>query len=533
MIITPEDQEKILETFREYPDGLSVTELARKSGINRNKASVIAETLHKKGLLSLYQQSSAKIYAVKEQSPIHHLIGIIPEPAFVINESFHVIGINKAYAEMYKVDPRSVSGMPGEQLIKPPYRILADALKRELEEGTDGKPATFPDESGTPLCTTFRISQSGSRPSLIVSLHPDRKTREKIETLDRIRRIVDRFSAGIPGIMAEKTWEEVLSRVARNIQTDLPGTLVFTLIVDEQKKTTTISSFYAPDGNQDLIAKPGEIQLKDLRIALTDLKIIQYRTCQPICYYTDSLETLLDPPLQAKIISWCKDLGLSSISLIGITAQGILTGILGMGSLRDTVSQTIYEDLLSSLSGYLNLISSVYHLKKENREISIEYQQHYQEIYNLLTEKTEENILRTTETEYTRSILGAVLHTMGISLIVTTTDGTLISANQTAMETCQITEETLLSHPPVLSSLPPDIAETIARLTNENQPGNGTKDTLTTGEQTIHWYLIRPEPVESCRSCLFIGEKSPAPLNRYLRSLRRDGVFMPGTGLFL
>ncbi len=332
-----------------------------------------------------------------------------------------------------------------------------------------------------------------------------------------------RFAAAIPGLMNEKTWPGAFAQVARLLHDTIPDAVIFTLLIDEPHRTCTVHTLMIPAAVQPAGFPP---EPSHDPLPLTETAILQYKTGEPVTYYTSTPDSLQNTPLPEEITALCPKIGVSSISLMGICSQDSLSSVIGIGSL-DNQAPREYARLLSALSGYFALLCTVCHTAAENRRIQTEYQDHYNEIYTLLTRKTQEKIVHTAEATYLRSILGSVLHTMQISLITTSLDGTLIAANKTATVAYGITGTHLENKDFIRDILPSDLATELITEENPQQPSDkppGPADPQT------RWYLIRQkDPLTT--SCIFIGENHPAPLIRYLRSVHGNGTYVPGSEL--
>ena len=524
MIITPQERDKVLQTFREYPTGLSISDLSLKCGLNRNKCSQIASDFHQKGILSLVQKSSSKIFFLKHQSVLHTLIDAIGGPVLVINESFYVIGANRDYAETFHTDPAEILGVSADQVLRPVCPDLIPALKQELGPGLTGRTATFTDQTGAPRCRTLTVSFT-AHPFLIIIFEPVARPADPVEA--GITRAETCFVASVPALMDEKTWPGAFAQVARLLHDTLPDVVIFTLLIDEPHRTCSVHTLTIPPAIQPagILPEPSADPLP-----LTEIAILQYKTGEPVTYYTSTPDSLQNTPLPEEITALCPKIGISAISLMGICSQNSLSSVLGIGSL-DNQAPMAYARLLRALSGYLTLLCTVCHTAAENQKIQAEYQDHYSEIYALLTRKTEENIVHTAEATYLRSFLGSVLHTMEISLIATTLDGALIAANKTATTAYGITGKHLENKESIRDLLPSDLAaQFMALLTEENHQQPSDKSPGGLADRQIQWYLIRQKGPHGA-SCIFIGENHPAPLLRYLRSVHGNGTYVPGSEL--
>lgn len=514
MIITQQNQDAVLRTFQEYPAGLSISELSRKCGLNRNKCSQICSEYHKKKILGLVQKSSHKIYFLQHQSILNPLIEAMSGPVLVVNDSFSVIAANQEYHTAFRTTSDQILGRAAEDLLIPVCPDLIPDLIHQLGPERTGTTATFPDETGAPRVKTLTIAMNDSRFCIIILTG---KTPPEDREPDRIIAAETRFSIAVPTLI-ELTWPQALTAITGLLHEPLTDTLIFTLLIDEPHKTCTINT----------IATPGRKQTRPDRpdippVSLTSIEILQYKTGKPVTYYTSTPDSLRSTPLPERIQTLCPELGITSISLLGISTGSSLTSVLGIGG-PDPASARAYVQLLRAISGYLTLLCTACQQASETLQIQTEYENHYRDIYALLTEKTRENAVYSTEAEHLHSILGEVLHTLRISLITTTRQGALIAANKTATATYGITPEHLADHASIREALP-DLAPSLLALIPEKNghlPGQTTHTSQTQDRQSVQtrWYLLSPgsTPPAPAAPCLFIGEPLPAPLIRYLTS---------------
>ena len=514
MIITQQNRETVLQTFREYPAGLSISDLSRKCGINRNKCSQICSDYHKKDILGLIQKSSYKIYFLKHQSVLTQIIESIHGPVLVVNESFAVIGTNNEYNATFKTKSDEILGRSAEEMLNPILPDLIQLIKEQARPGMGGKTATFPDETGAPRCRTLTVALNESQFCIIIL-----KAYTSLENLvdDRIKAAENKLKAGAPVLMAEKTWPDALRKIAKILHETIPDTLTVTLLIDEPGSSCTIHTVATPEDTQ-------QQEFPDRApIQLSGIELLQYMTTKPVTYYTETQESLQNTPLPEAIKTLCMEKGISSISLIGISSDNSLISVLGIGTADSSIS-TDYVWLLSALSGYLTLLCTVCETTSKAQKIQAEYQKHYSEIYALLTEKNQENVGLIAESEHFRAILGSVLDLMKIFLIVVTRQGTLVAANKTACTAYQITLQQLTDKAPLPTVLPPDLAASLMALIPD-ETGHFQKpphDRYIEEQQTgqIHWYLFSSPSTQQATLNLFIGEQQPAKLVKSLKSLQ-------------
>ena len=510
MIITQQNREKVIQIFREYPEGLSISDLSIKCGINRNKCSQICSDYHKSDILGRIQKSPYKIYFLKHQSVINQIIDSISGPTLVVNESFAVIGINKEYETTFKMHPDEILGRSAEEILSPIYPDLVPAIREQIAPGMSGKTATFPDEIGVPRCKTLTIALNKSLFCIIIL-----QIQAPFQDLNQIRIATaeSRFVAAVPGLMAEETWPKALEQITGLLHETIKDALIFTLLIDEPLRRCTIhiGASLKESTKPDIPKTP---------VPLTDIEILQFKTREPVTYYTGTHESLINTPLPRPLKNLCHEKGISSISLLGICIDGNSTTVLGIGT-DDSNLSMIYANLLQSISGYLNLICTIYQNASDAQKMKAEYQKHYSEIYALITEKTLENGAHITEIQHLRSLLEGILDSMKVSLISVNRQGALITANKTASVVYSITEQAIEANIPITQVLPPDLATSLLALISDQT--NHSPDKIVsfieegkTGR--THWYLISRPGTQQATPYLFIGENHPAQLIKYLKS---------------
>ncbi len=514
MIITQQNREAVLQTFREYPAGLSISDLSLRCGVNRNKCSQICSDYHKMDILGLIQKSSYKIYFLKHHSVLNQIIESIHGPVLVVNEMFAVIGTNKEYNTTFKINPDEIIGRSAEETLYPIVPDLIQLIKEQAGPGMGGKTATFPDETGAPRCRTLTIALNESQFCIII-LKAETPLENQVN--DPIKAAENQLKSAVPVLMTEKTWPDALREIAKKLHQTIPDTLIVTLLIDEPASSCTIHTVATPQDTQQQ-----EFSDRTL-IQLSGIELLQYKTTKPVTYYTGTQESLQNTPLPEAIKTLCMEKGISSISLIGISSDSSLISVLGIGTVDSSIS-TDYVWLLSALSGYLTLLGTVCETTSKTQKIQAEYQKHYSEIYALLTEKNQENVGLIAESEHLRAMLGSVLDLMKIYLIVVTRQGTLVAANKTACTAYQITQQQLTDKPPLPTVLPPDLAASLMALVPD-ETGHFQKkpyDRYIEEQQSgqIHWYLFSSPSTQQATSYLFIGEKQPAKLVKSLKSLQ-------------
>lgn len=116
-----------------------------------------------------------------------------------------------------------------------------------------------------------------------------------------------------------------------------------------------------------------------------------------------------------------------------------------------------------------------------------------------------------------------------VPFLTMTREGTITEANGIFLRTCGIDEQIIMSTPNLSSIFPSDRTASLMGLIRESDDGESEESILTIfdthRDHPVHWYQGRASGTQAGRLYQFIGEKEPAPLIRYLTSLKQDILF--------
>jgi len=524
--ISIKDRETVLSIIRQNHRGLSISELSRKSDINRNKISAITEMLQNEDLINCTHQYHSKIVSMKYPSAVHSILETIAEPSLIVDETLQVIQVNSSYSEMVRTDVLNHLGKRIDEL----SHILPDNLVFQLQhllEGKDGEKSTQKNQTGVITCTCIRITLIDEKPGILIIMHLQKHTGDDSRKQDLSCEVLHTLSAKIHKIMQRETRAGAYSLAASCIHTVLPDDLVFTLMVDESGTTGTLNSlFFSGTSSKNVMDGMTGIIEKIPAIPIREQNILHYKRGQPVVHDT-ILDIFQENQVPDKIADLFRTVPVETITGIGIIVDTILIGILGIGTTRENYQSLKYDKILLSASAFLSPIGMVYRLLEAKTDDVQKYQGHYRNIYRLLTEKTQEDMLHLSESRQLRSLLAAVLDRMNISLITTTGNGTITFINQTALQTYHIDIHKSLGESDLSKTLPADVAGSLMDLTKKeinSEIFSMNQNTVVdmNPEVPVTWYYIRYPNDLSAGECIFIGEKNPAPLISYLNSLEPE-----------
>lgn len=518
MKITDEEQEKILNILQADLHGLSISEISRKSGVNRNKVSYILETLHQEELLICSQQYNSKVFALKHPSSIHTLLDYVPMPALVLDEQFRIIQMNLEYANLYPEDVPLVPGAELRDISHIPFQEIEDKLGSFLEEGCDGQQETYLDKSGIQICRAIRVNLLGDKPGVVLILPITKK--DKSPDNDPFKTFLHLYSQNSDTIMGTKTLSDAYAHISSLVNTAFPDDFFFTLLVDESKQTGIIHTIHMPEEiskkNQQNV---NDIISKSFPSQIPDLKILRFKTERTILI--DNIPDIFQENPDLRSVK--NILGSSQFppfSATGIILHNSLIAIIGMGNSTNSAPLNEYSDILPEISAIFTAVGEVFQKKEEIQENWLKFQGDYSNVYALLTKKTRESTSHALESEQYRQILGAVLDKMGIMFLVTTQDE-ISYANQKTLDEYNLHEKNLINASGIDDVLPSDLTSLIRTLIREKgviqkTPLSSSQFQIEKQGEVWQWYLSGY--LENTYSDLFffIGEKLPASFIHYL-----------------
>lgn len=518
---TDQHSEMILAVLQEELVGLSITDISRRTGINRNKVSQLAETMQKQGILTGSQKFKSKLYALKNPSAIHTLLDDIPKPSLIIEEQFRIIQINREYSTRY---PKNIPLIPGATISDIPHLSsvqIRDQLRQFLQESRDGQKNTFLDDSGIQICTAVRLNLLGEKPGLIIILPGLENKRETHTKSDPLITCADRFLQIFDRITGETHLKEAYTQISRIIHTSFPDEFFFVILVDEPSRTGTIHTLHLPqDIPNPIIEQVHRIISDPDPMAISDVKLLRYKGGEIILidHITDIFHQESIPEPMNTLLGTSP---FPPLSTMGIILDDILIAVIGMGNSLNHAGSTEYSQSLGRISGFFSITGHLFRKTEEINENKKRYQAEYRNIYSLLTKKTSENTIHSAESNLFRQILGTILDNLDIMLLVTSRNGEILYGNQTILNHFMIQKEDLVTSPNINDIFPSELASLLIQLIYERKKGEYTQISTThegmeSNREEWRWYLsAHPENAISERY-IFIGEKTPVSLIPYL-----------------
>lgn len=516
MKISAEDRKTIIETLRENLQCLSISELSRKSGINRNKTAQIADSLYSENIISCIHYGNSKIYRLNCRSIIYALLETSRDPMVILDKKFRILETNKPYAEKYGSDTLNHYGKPLFAIHPFQGTALSEEELTAILAESEGTRKVFGD--GTFEQYVFiRISLDEDTPGLLLVIQQKRTESEIHEGRSVLLTILQELIDTLPE-MGEKRSNEACIQAAEILRRHLPQTLIFSLYIDENDRVGEINTILPP---KSALRKTEPILSSLLRkkISIPPFVILKYKTSKP--YLSEDITPLLEPlltPEEMGILTG--SFPLRMISLIGIQSGNTLTNILGIGARDDAIDPGICSLLLRSVSHLLSVTALTRQKTEENQRNLLEYQSQYGKIYALLSEKTKENTAHSLEMEYFKTGFYELLDYLGVQVIITGWDGKILSANQTAAEIHNIPNNSALISVSLQDILPADFADIFRQLDSKPVKMNPDIVVDTTQKKPMVWYLIKNPGNQSPNSLICIAEPSPAPLIQYLKGRR-------------
>lgn len=101
----------VMNTLKDNKYGLSIAEVSRKSGMNRNSAAKYLNILVTLGQVEMQIVGPARVYHLSPRMPISPaFFSFLPDPAIFIAENGEILKVNKLFAEYFSLYARAVIG---------------------------------------------------------------------------------------------------------------------------------------------------------------------------------------------------------------------------------------------------------------------------------------------------------------------------------------------------------------------------------------------------------------------------------------
>ena len=110
MVLKKEITFQIKDILKKNPKGMSITEIVRALGINRNTAGRYLETLLVSGQVELRRYGMAKIYMLSHRVPLSAVLSISSELVIQLDSHMRIIFANEPFLDLIGADEKDILG---------------------------------------------------------------------------------------------------------------------------------------------------------------------------------------------------------------------------------------------------------------------------------------------------------------------------------------------------------------------------------------------------------------------------------------
>ncbi|MEI7856440.1 MAG: helix-turn-helix domain-containing protein [Methanomicrobiales archaeon] len=167
---------RIIDILRKNPKGLSITEMVKKIGINRNTAGRYLETLLVSGQVEMRHFGMAKIYTLSNRTPQSAMFSISSDLVMQLDSGLRIVFANEPFLNLLEVTAPalfgktfeySAAGVVFEDTLEDFITILQSGIAGKEWHGTlllNKGDRFFPAMSFLrSLMTGAKVSRSGSK----------------------------------------------------------------------------------------------------------------------------------------------------------------------------------------------------------------------------------------------------------------------------------------------------------------------------------------------------------------------------------
>jgi PAS domain S-box-containing protein len=223
MALRREITARITDLLRQNPQGLSITEIVRSGGINRNTAGRYLDNLLVSGQVEMRHFGMAKIYSLSQRLPVSSVLSISSEFVMQLDASLRIVFLNQPFIELLGTGGKEIVGKNIEFSPIPPF--FDESFPRVLAWLHDGLAGTefkgrleVPGRNLTFFCritpTVFNNGQKGVSvlfEDITRRLQSEARLRESEA---RLRSIIRVAPIGI-GVVVDRILLEVNNQVCR------------------------------------------------------------------------------------------------------------------------------------------------------------------------------------------------------------------------------------------------------------------------------------------------------------------------------
>ena len=140
MVLIKDITTKIKDVLNKNPQGMSILQIARKTGINRNTVGRYLENLLVSGQVEMHRFGMKKIYALSQRVALSSILSISSELVVQMDSSLRIIYANEPFLHLVGSDNNS---LVGKNIEFTPVSMLFDELFggfiENIKEGVAGK----------------------------------------------------------------------------------------------------------------------------------------------------------------------------------------------------------------------------------------------------------------------------------------------------------------------------------------------------------------------------------------------------------
>ncbi|WP_292518813.1 PAS domain-containing protein [Methanoculleus sp.] len=189
---TDSNTSEVLYILKEHPEGLSITDLAALTSLNRNTVSKYLGILQRQGSVDIRRVGAARIYLPTRRIPVAAIRRFCSSNLIVIDHNLEILEVSGTLTALIGTTPETLIGKPIYVMF--PGRDPSDELISLLRRALRGEEGTFLWHLPVAGGATCRISlipavlESG-RPavSLVIEKFPVEKSPEEAHPLEALR----------------------------------------------------------------------------------------------------------------------------------------------------------------------------------------------------------------------------------------------------------------------------------------------------------------------------------------------------------
>jgi PAS domain S-box-containing protein len=221
MALRREITAQITDLLRKNPQGLSITEIVRCGGINRNTAGRYLDNLLVSGQVEMRHFGMAKIYTLSQRLPVSSVLAISSELVMQLDSSLRIVFLNQPFIDLLGKSEKEILGKNIE--FSPILSFFDDVFPRVLAWIREGLAGTeykgelvVPRQNFTFFCriapTVFNNGQKGVS-VLFEDITRRKRDEARIrESEERLRSIIRVAPIGI-GVVSDRILLEVNDQV--------------------------------------------------------------------------------------------------------------------------------------------------------------------------------------------------------------------------------------------------------------------------------------------------------------------------------